>query len=175
MSAPAIDIRAASATDVPAIDALLRASFPSPDEAGLVRQLCVDGDMILMLVATIGDRLVGTVAFSRMEVEVAGTSVAAVALAPLAVDRDHRREGVGEALVLAGLQRLEQAGVVLCFVLGEPAYYARFGFAADLASGFASPYAGPYFMAAALQGGLMPCGARGAARHAGAFETLGAA
>jgi putative acetyltransferase len=101
--------------------------------------------------------------------------VPAVSVAPVAVARDHRRQGVAEALIQAGLEQLESAGIVLCFVLGEPAYYGQFGFHVDYARNFASPYAGDYLMALPLQGGLMPCGVRGEARHAGAFARLGAA
>jgi putative acetyltransferase len=35
-------------------------------------------------------------------------------------------------------------------VLGDPAYYRRFGFDADAARGFESPYADPYFLVLAL-------------------------
>jgi putative acetyltransferase len=38
----------------------------------------------------------------------------------------------------------------MVFVLGEPEYYARFGFGTGAARGFDSPYAGEYFMAIAL-------------------------
>ena len=127
-----ITIRPASGGDVAAIDALLRTAFPAPDEAMLVQRLCIDGDMVLTLVADDEDdgMLAGMVAFSRMAVDIAGKPVAAVALAPVAVAASHRRQGVGEALVRAGLQHLADAGVHLCFVLGDPDYYGRFGFAA---------------------------------------------
>ena len=46
-----ITIRPASGGDVAAIDALLRTAFPAPDEAMLVQRLCIDGDMVLTLVA----------------------------------------------------------------------------------------------------------------------------
>ena len=170
-----IEIRPARGDDVAAIDGLFLRTFPAPEEARLVRDLCIDGDMVLMLVASEADVVVGSVAFSRMAVEVGGKSVPAVALAPVAVERDYRQQGIAEALIQAGLERLEQEGVVLCFVLGEPDYYGRFGFAADVASGFESPYAGDYFMAMPLQGGLIPCGVRGRADHAPAFARLGQA
>ncbi|TVV74382.1 GNAT family N-acetyltransferase [Sphingomonas solaris] len=173
-SAPTVIVRDVAATDVPAVDALLRAAFPREDEALLVMRLCGDGDMVLALVAEdeASRAVTGMVAFSRMTVESNGVSVPAVALAPLAVIASARGQGVGEALVRAGLERLEAAGVVLCFALGDPAFYARFGFDPALAAGYASPYAGPYLMAAALQGGLVPCGPRGAATHAAAFARL---
>ena len=170
-----VAIRAATGGDVAAIDALLRRAFPAPDEAQLVQQLCIDGDMVLTLVADDEDtgELAGMVAFSRMAVEIDGKAIAAVALAPVAVAARYRRQGVGETLIQAGLRHLEDAGAMLCFVLGDPAYYGRFGFSADWARGFASPYAGDYLMALPLQGGAMPCGVRGRADHATAFAQLG--
>jgi len=169
-----IAIHPARGSDVAAIDALLRAAFPRADEADLVRQLCVDGDMVLVLVAVDEERgmLVGMAGFSRMHVDVGGKAVPAVALAPVAVAADHRRQGVAEALIQAGIDRLEAERVVLCFVLGDPAFYGRFGFDADFARHFVSPYAGEYLLALPVQGGLMPCGVRGEARHATAFARL---
>lgn len=170
-------IRAATGGDVAAIDALLRANFPDAAEAGLVRQLCVDGDMVLTLVADDADTgaLAGMVAFSTMQVEAGDKPVPAVALAPIATDRAHRNRGVADMLIRTGLRDLAAAGVVLCFVLGDPEFYARHGFAADLARGFASPYAGEHLMALALQDGAVPCGVRGVAAHAQAFAQLGEA
>lgn len=165
-------IRPARAEDVAAIDTLLRESFPAPAEANLVRDLCVDGDMVLMLVAEHDGALLGTIAFSRMTVSVGAKSVPSVALAPIAVSPAYRQQGVAEALVQAGLDHLEASGIVLCFVLGDPAFYARFGFDAAYAKNFASPYAGDYLMAYPLQGGLMPCGVREGATHAPAFARL---
>lgn len=170
-----LKIRGATGGDVAAIDALLRASFPDANEALLVQRLCVDGDMVLTLIADDDetDALAGVAVFSRMAVEIAGKPIAAVALAPVAVSRGYRRQGLAEALIQTGLAHLGDAGAVLCFVLGDPAYYMRFGFSADWASGFASPYAGEYFMALPLQGGAMPCGVRGEAAHAPAFAAVG--
>ena len=170
-----IAIRPATGGYVAAIDALLRRAFPAEDEARLVQRLCIDGDMVLTLVADDEESgaLAGMIAFSRMDVAIAGKPIAAVALAPLAVEAAWRKQGVGEALVQAGIAQLADAGGVLAFVLGDPAYYGRFGFAAEWARGFASPYAGDYLMALPLQGGAMPCGVRGAATHAPAFAALG--
>ncbi|MBB5711692.1 GNAT family N-acetyltransferase [Sphingomonas xinjiangensis] len=169
-----IAVRPATGGDVAAIDALLRRVSARSEEAGFVQRLCMDGDMVLMLVADDEDSgaLAGAVVFSRMTAEVGGKSIAAVALAPLAVAPDYRDAGVGEALVQAGLAHLGPAGAMLCFVLGEPDFYARFGFSPDWARGFASPYAGDYLLALPLQGGAMPCGERGAATHAAAFAQL---
>lgn len=165
-----MEIRPARPEDVPALDAFLRRSFGA-GEADLVRRLCIDGDMVLTMVATDPD-LVGAAVFSRMAVNVNGSDIAAVALAPLAVAGPWRRQGVGEALVAAGHDALAKAGWVLSFVLGDPAYYGRFGYAVDLAQGFDSLYAGEHLMALPLQSAGMPCGVRGAAAHAPAFAML---
>jgi putative acetyltransferase len=170
-----LTVRPAGAGDVAGIDRLMRDSFAAPAEAELVMRLCLDGDMVLAMVAAdeAGGALAGAAVFSRMHVELDGDAVAAVALAPLAVRPDYRRQGVGEALVSAGLEQLSRAGLGLCFVLGDPAYYARFGFKAETAAGFDSPYAGDHFMAVTLHGRPMPPGERGVAAHAPAFALLG--
>ncbi len=56
----------------------------------------------------------------------------------------------------------------MAFVLGENAYYERFGYDASLAEPFASPYAGPHFMACALDGTISRP-QTGVAIHASAF------
>src|SRR3546814_11166143 len=88
-----------------------------------------------------------------MHVAIGGDPAPAVALAPLAVMPDYRRSGVAAALVTAAIEQMRDAGALLMFVLGEPGYYGRFGFSAENAEGFDSPYARPYFMAIELQGG----------------------
>ena len=172
-----VTVRAATGGDVAAIDALLRLTFPSPQEAGLVRDLCIDRDMVLTLVADDEDSgaLAGVIVFSRMAVDVGGQAVPAVALAPLAVASGQRGQGVAGALIRTGLRDLADAGYALCFVLGDPDFYAAHGFAVDWASGFDSPYAGEAFMAMPLQDGAMPCGVRGHARHGAAFAQSGGA
>jgi putative acetyltransferase len=169
-----VAVRPATGGDVAVIDALLHATFPSAAEARLVRDLCIDGDMVLTLVADdeATGGLVGVIAFSRMEVLVNDREVPAVALGPLAVAADHRGEGIAAALIRTGLRDVAAAGALLCFVLGDARRYAPHGFAADLASGFASPNAGEHLLAVALQDGAIPCGVRGRADYAPAFARL---
>ncbi len=57
------------------------------------------------------------------------------------------------------------------FVLGDPAYYGRFGFDAGAAHGYAGPYAGEHFMAAPL--GPAPLPGAGAVIHPEPFAALG--
>lgn len=165
-------IRTAVPRNAAAIDRILRVTFPRPNEARLVQQLAIDGDLVLVLVAEEDSgELSGLVALSRMDVQVGGQNVPCVALAPLAVLPEYRQTGVAERLVEASIAWMRDAGAALAFVLGEPGYYGRFGFDPAMAEGFASPYAGPFLLALPLQG-VMPAGERGVAAHASAFAAL---
>jgi putative acetyltransferase len=58
---------------------------------------------------------------------------------------------VGSALVRTGLERAPQFGAMGVLVLGDPAYYGRFGFRRETALGVNSPYSAlPAFQALAL-------------------------
>jgi predicted N-acetyltransferase YhbS len=52
----------------------------------------------------------------------------ALLLGPLAVEPALQGAGIGRALVRHGLTRAKRLGARLCVVVGEPAYYAPFGF-----------------------------------------------
>jgi putative acetyltransferase len=51
-------------------------------------------------------------------------------LGPVAVTPARQRSGIGQALVRTGLARLKSTGAAGCVVLGDPAFYTRFGFKA---------------------------------------------
>jgi putative acetyltransferase len=93
----------------------------------------------------------------------------ALGLAPVAVLPAFRRRGVATGLIEAGLARACGQGWELVFVLGDPAYYRRFGFDTGLARDFTSPYAGDHFMARAL---VMTAPRGGKAEYAPAFSGL---
>ena len=143
----------------------MTAAFGSAAEADLVDRLRADGDVAIALVAAEGGRIVGQILFSPLR-----APFRALALAPVAVLPERQRQGIGSALIEAGLARATAAGWEGAFVLGEPAFYGRFGFEAGLAAGFQSPYGGPYLLARALAG---PLPARsGRIDHAAAFAAL---
>lgn len=145
-------LRAETRADQDLLDGVLAAAFGGPDEARLLRALRADGDLSLSLVAEAAGCLLGHVALSPLEAE-----RPALALAPVAVVPGAQGLGIGRALVAEALARAGDAAVV---VLGDPAYYGRFGFrAAELES----PYAGPHLQIL----GDLPAGSRIA--HARAF------
>lgn len=160
-----MNVRAAESADHAAIREILLAAFPDATEANLVEQLRSDGDAAIELVAEDDGRLVGHILFSRVE-----APFRALALAPVAVAPDRHGEGIGSALIEGGHDIAREQGWDASFVVGEPAYYRRFGYDPALAAGFASPYAGEYFMALALQGALLAN--EGDVRHATAFASL---
>ena len=145
---------------------MVEAAFPKPAEADLVDQLPADGDSIISLIAVDDDLVVGHILFSKLN-----APFRALALAPVSVLPDRQNAGIGSRLIRAGLERAVRDGWQGVFVLGEPEYYGRFGFDAEAAKGFASPYAGPYFMALALTGELSAT--MGTIEHAPAFAALG--
>ena len=85
---------------------------------------------------------------------------------------EYRRTGIGSRLIRQGIARSEAAGWRGIFVLGDPAFYRRFGFSVAKARGFASPYAGPHLMVLPLGANDLPTG-EGVVAHAPAFATLG--
>ena len=54
--------------------------------------------------------------------------------------RRYHGAGIGGALVREAHLRLKQSGEKLAIVLGEPAYYSRFGYARQRADRFESDY-----------------------------------
>jgi putative acetyltransferase len=94
----------------------------------------------------------------------------ALGMAPVSVVPAHQGKGIGSALIEEGLKRAHALGYAGAFVLGDPAYYQRFGFRVDLARGFASPYAGDHFMVRAL-GASLPA-LTGRVEYAPAFAAL---
>ncbi len=153
-------------SDADSVRTLLEAAFPTPLEAGLVEQLRSDGDAVIELVAVEDDGIVGHILFSPVE-----APFRALALAPVAASPQRQSQGIGSALIEEGHRRARDAGYDAIFVLGEPEYYARFGYDAALATGFKSPYSGPYFMLLPLRETLPA--SSGEVRHARAFTELG--
>lgn len=132
--------------DVPLIREVVTAAFGQALEADLVDRLRTDGDAVTSLVAIEDGRLAGHLMLSKMT-----APFAALGLAPVSVAPDRQRSGIGSTLIRAALERARAEDWAAVFVLGDPAYYRRFGFDPALAAGFESVYAGPYLMALALK------------------------
>ena len=163
-------VRPERPADADSIRALHVACFPTAGEARLVDLLRAAGRLSASLVAEVGAVLVGHVAFSPVAVA-AGEGGAG--LAPLAVAGPHRRQGIAARLVGEGLEACRAAGFGWVVVLGEPAYYSRFGFRAAPEFGLSDEYGGgPAFQVVELVPGAVPVGA-GLVRYAPEFASLG--
>jgi putative acetyltransferase len=161
-------IRPEAPDDTVAVAALNREVFGGEDEPGLIERLRADRLVAVSLVAVEEASLVGHILFSDLAVELDGRPVRAVSLAPMCVRGDRQRQGVGSALVRAGLATVGDAGYVAVIVLGHPEFYPRFGFSADLAARLASPFPGRAFMALELVPGALD-GTRGSVTYPPAF------
>lgn len=128
-------VRPERASDFESIDRIERLAFARADEARLVRSVRTSASWFLSLVAVDDDRLVGHVLFSPVQIVGAIDAPPAVGLAPVAVLPEHQGRGVGSALVHAGLDRCRSMGWTAAFLLGDPAYYSRFGFRLAAAHG----------------------------------------
>jgi putative acetyltransferase len=131
-----IDIRESVTGEVEAILSLYPAAFPEEDLVPLVRRLLSEPPGVLSLVAFADGVLAGQGCFTPCGI--GGACDTAALLGPLAVAPARQGMGIGSALVRCGLVRMKQAGVALVCVLGDPAYYGRFGFRPE--TNVAPPY-----------------------------------
>jgi predicted N-acetyltransferase YhbS len=121
-------IRAEKASDVVARDALLDACFGDNRHARTCQRLR-DGRAPaegLALSAVARGKLVGTVRLWH----VSAGGARALVLGPLAVDSAFRKLGVGAALITRALAAARARGHRAVLLLGDAAYYSRFGFSA---------------------------------------------
>ena len=135
-----MSIRAATPRDREAIRQVEEHAFGQKAEAGLVDALVSGGDAVVELVAEEEGQVIGHLLFPRLYVQHAGRDFPAVALAPLAVEPAMHGSGIGGALVREAHVRLKQGGETLAIVLGDPAYYGRFGYSRERAAAFESDY-----------------------------------
>jgi len=139
-----MNIREATSDDRDGIQQVYLCAFPE-SESSLIAKLAVDlllektTPHSVSLVAEAGGKIVGHVAFSPVVVDNAEDFLGYV-LAPLAVKPDHQKGGIGSKLIEVGMQGLSDKGTDVIFVYGDPNYYGRFGFSADAANQYATPY-----------------------------------
>lgn len=168
-----VEIRAEEPDDHPAVERIHRLAFGRSAEAELVAALRRESGPRLSLVAERAGQAVGHVFFSPVTIEGAADPPPAAGLAPLAVLPEAQARGVGGALVRSGLGRCRSLGWRAVFLLGEPAYYGRFGFV--LAAPRGLHYESPAFDAAFQLLELEPSaldGCRGQVRYAPPFTAV---
>lgn len=167
-----ITIREERAGDIEAVRAINSAAFGGDDEAHLVDALREAGALLLSLVAERDGKVIGHIAFSAASLDEA-PEIDVVGLAPIAVLPGYQRQGVGSAMIQAGLERLRKAGYELVMVLGHPAYYPRFGFepASRFGVRWTQPVPDEAFMLLELQPGVL-AGVHGVLRYHPFIEAM---
>ena len=152
VASPAWTIRPEQPVDLDQIHDLHREAFGRRDEAELVDAVRSGSDFIpqLSLVAVAADgSVLGHVLVSRIGFEEKAYTVRGdvLSLAPLAVLPPHSGRGIASALVAHALAETDTREEPFVFVLGSPAFYARFGFLAAADFGIDGPFsdAGPAF------------------------------
>ncbi len=163
-------LRRETAGDVGVVDDVHRTAFGRAVEADLVHALRADRGWVpaLSLVAEDGaGRVVGHVVGTLGRVGAAP----AVGIGPLGVRPEAQRRGVGTALVHAVVAAADALDLPLAVLLGDPAYYARFGFtaASTLGIGAPDPAWGVHFQARPLG---TYAGERGPFAYAAPFAAL---
>lgn len=171
--APEVVVRAETPADFAAVAAIHAAAFGRPAEAQLVSSLRGSVSPALSLVAELAGERVGHVFFSPVAIEGEGAAPACCALAPVGVLPRVQGRGVGAALIREGLRRCPQLGWAAVFLLGEPAYYGRFGFVLAAPRGFRyeSPVFDRGFQLLELRAGALAA-CRGWVRYPAAFAAL---
>jgi putative acetyltransferase len=103
--------------------------FSNGSEAPIIDGLRRSGDLILSLVAEEQGVIVGHVAFSPVSIEDSRENW--FGLGPISVQPERQQQGIGKALILKGMELLKERGAQGCALIGDPAYYSRFGFHSD--------------------------------------------
>ncbi|WP_029350180.1 N-acetyltransferase [Bosea sp. 117] len=124
-------IRDETADDIPAIsrlvtEALLLLPQSTGTEARIVEALREEGALVLSLVAEEKGEVIGYLAASAARI---GTQGGWGLIGPLVVLPSRHRQGIGTALMAEALRRLRATSRGAALV-GDPAYYGRFGFRA---------------------------------------------
>ena len=143
--------------------AFLDAAHSDGNEPRIVLALREAGALTISLVAEDEGGVVGHVAISP--VRLSDGARGWYGLGPVSVLPGFQGQGIGSRLIERALDELEASGAAGCVVLGEPDFYARFGF--GVVDGLVLPEVPPGYFQARSFTGRFP---RGKVRYHGAFE-----
>ena len=124
-------IRNETTFDIGAISEITIAAFrtlaiSNHTEQFIINALRNANALTISLVAGVDGRAVGHIAFSP--VMISDGSQDWYGLGPVSVLPEYQKKGFGKSLVNEGLSLLKAMGGKGCALVGDPAYYQRFGF-----------------------------------------------
>jgi putative acetyltransferase len=143
-----MNIRLAQETDLDSILKVIETAF-SDEENKLIMNLVVElseettSPSIKSLVDEVDNQIIGYVSFSSIFLK-SDSSISGYILAPLAVAPKHQKKWIGSNLIKSGIDMLTENGVGVVLVYGDPDYYGRFGFKAEIGLSFVPPYSLQY-------------------------------
>jgi putative acetyltransferase len=166
-----VRIRPEQPSDAAGIRAVHEAAFEQSTEADLVDLLRTQASPLISLVAE-ADGIAGHILLSPVTL-LGHPDLNIMGLAPMAVLPAAQRQGIGSALVRAGLDACRSLGAGAVIVLGHAEYYPRFGFVRAARYGIRSEYdvADEGFMVAELTPGYLT-GASGTVRYHPVFGSV---
>lgn len=131
MSDYKVFIREETSSDIDEIFQLTQAAFEdaphtSRMEGHIVNALRRRGQLALSMVAVRDRQIVGHVAYSPLKLS-SGTA-GWFGIGPVSVRPDSQRQGIGSLLMSLSLFTIKQASAQGCALVGDPAFYSRFGF-----------------------------------------------
>jgi predicted N-acetyltransferase YhbS len=124
-----------------------------------IRRGRVPAEGLALVARDSAGHLIGTVRLWNVEAGISpeGSPIDALLLGPLAVDSAHEGKGIGGALMRAAIAAAHARGHGAVLLVGDAAYYERFGFFADKAAHLVMP--GPFqrdrFLALELKAGWL--------------------
>lgn len=154
-----VTIRTEQARDVSSIRSVTEAAFAaathaSGTEAQIVEGLRAAGVLSISLVAECNGEVIGHVAVSP--VHISDGSKGWFGFGPVSVLPEYQRQGIGTSLMRSALDALKSGGAQGCVLVGDPAYYKRFGF--NTAPDLTLPNVPPEYFQALKFGPSFPVG-----------------
>jgi HAD superfamily hydrolase (TIGR01509 family) len=159
--------------DLPGIRLVNERDFRTKAEADLVDLCRQRGKIAFSLAAILEGQVVGHVLFTPVTFDPPHPGWRGLGLGPIAVLPEVQRRGIGSRLMRAGLEHVRRLDYGFVVLLGDPAYYSRFGFMPGRAFGLSSDYGdGDEFQVLELRPGALT-GMAGKVKYVPEFEETG--
>lgn len=151
-----MNVRSEELKDYLIVHNLNTQAFGSEAEANLVDGLRQHAKPYVSLVYEKDSKVVGHIMFSPVTLT-GNAALKIMGLAPVAVDPEWQKQGIGHELIKAGLAKCKELGYLACVVLGHPEYYPKFGFVPSKVFNIKSEYDVPdeVFMVLELEDGYL--------------------
>lgn len=119
-------IRTTHTNNIPALKTLYAKAFPDENLFPLVQKLLKLTPPVISLTAGYNNTPIGHIIFTLCHIKSSASQRAL--LGPLCVLPNQQKKGIGSMLIHNGFNHLKTSNINHCYVLGDPAFYHRFGF-----------------------------------------------